>query len=315
MRGVLYHAKGGLANRLRAMAGYRNLARFQKLPFYICWENNGACNVDFDELFEPDGWEDVNFITPEEMAELRKDPEIRFFSAGIWFADIWKKHGESVASKLDFYRASLQDLRSLTPRSEIRDQINQFLHPHDLGSHTGLHIRMTDNVYAYNWWAKQEPDFDPAKVSRPEGFTNLIAELEKLGKNVFLCTDNSKLAQDLLQRFGNVLTYRKDYDEKGFVSYVNTTHGQQNRMSRVIGRLKKVAGLNPPSTWRTTTISDALVDLILLGKCQSVVGTYYSSFGPVAAMFGGVPMSVIQGTLCVEHQTVKDMQMTVREIE
>ena len=51
---------------------------------------------------------------------------------------------------------------------------------------------------------------------------------------------------------------------------------------------------------RTSSIQDALAELLLLSECRLVVSTYYSSYGEIAALRGGRPLMQVQGNDCVE---------------
>lgn len=313
MKCLLYHAKSGLANRLRAFAGYRALSRFRNLPFYVYWEANGACNAAFSDLFELDGLEDVHFI-PEDVAHtLRESRGTEFHDAGIWFADIWEKHGQEEASRRDFYRAAYETLKGLRPNAAIRARIDDFLGRVDLSRHTGIHIRMTDNVHAYDWWSKNDPSFDRSKVSSLEGFQAILSDLQKQREPVFLCTDNTEIASRILHSHDNVCMYDKRYDDRGFRHHFDAGPSDVGLLSRGRALLRRVLRSDEPVSWRTTDIEDALIDLLLLSRCRRIIGTYYSSFAEVSAILGNIPLSVLHGDRCVEHARIRDIQRVLRE--
>jgi hypothetical protein len=69
-----------------------------------------------------------------------------------------------------------------------------------------------------------------------------------------------------------------------------------------------VIGLRASSSWRTTSIGDALIDLMLLARCREIVGTYYSSFSEVSALIGDAPLSVMEATERVPSQSIRQIR-------
>ena len=59
---------------------------------------------------------------------------------------------------------------------------------------------------------------------------------------------------------------------------------------------------------RPTTMGDAMIDLLLLGRCARIVGTYYSSFAKVAAIWFHVPYAEIRGLHCFASDFVNRLQ-------
>jgi hypothetical protein len=62
-------------------------------------------------------------------------------------------------------------------------------------------------------------------------------------------------------------------------------------------------------SWRTTSIEDAVVELYLLSRCKRVVGTYWSSFGWLAALIGQVPFLRVEGCDVVPHEGAGELVM------
>ena len=179
----------------------------------------------------------------------------------------------------------------------------------------GMHIRMTDNLHAYDWWIKNDPDFVPEKVSRIEGFQAAIREFEARGKRVLVCTDNEQIAEQLSSNFPSLILYRKDFDAQGFAQHVRTHYQTQSLPSQLLGRIKRALGMQPVKTWRTTDVSDALVEMLLLARCQRVIGTYYSSFSQVAALLGGIRLDRMEGVDAVENGFIHRLLADVETID
>lgn len=308
---LVFSAKDGLGNRLRALAGFRALADFQRVPLLLHWGRDGACDADFTELFETTGWEDVRLIGAEEAAARKANHPLQYHYSSIWFTEIWSRHAQALCSRDDFSRAAVKHLRALHPRRELQACVDAFARTHGLAQCTGMHIRMTDNVHAYDWWIKNDPDFRPEKVSSIEGFQSAIRNLAAEDKRIFLCTDNQEIAQRLRADFHDLVIYQKDFDEQGFVHHVRTHYATQSRLSRLVWRIKSTLGIRAPTSWRTTDVADALIEMLLLSHCQQIIGTYYSSFSQVAALIGDVPLLRMEGTQAVENAYVQSIQDTI----
>ena len=310
---LVFSAKDGLGNRLRALAGFRALAEFLQVPMLLHWGRDGACDAEFTDLFETAGWEDVRLIDAEEAAARRESHPERYHHSSVWFSEIWRQHGQGLCSGEDFARVAVRHLRALRPRRALQARVDEFARAQDLGPCTGMHIRMTDNVHAYDWWIKNDPDFVPEKVSRMEGFRTAIRNRAAAEERVFICTDNQEIARQLRTEFPNLVMYQKDFDDLGFVRHVRTHYGTPGRFSRLSERLRSTLGLRAPTTWRTTDVSDALVEMLLLARCQRIIGTYYSSFSQVAALIGGVPLYRMEGTAAVENAFVQSILEAISE--
>ncbi len=305
---LVFSAKDGLGNRLRALVGFRALADFQQVPMLLHWPRDGACNAEFTDLFESTGWEDVRLIDAEEAAECKTSRPGRFHYSSVWFTEIWQQHGQALCTREQFSRVAVKYLRALRPRQALQARIDTFARSNDLAQCVGMHIRMTDNMHAYDWWIKNDPDFVPEKISRFEGFQAAIGNSSAQGERVFVCTDNAEIAQQLAAGFSNLVLYRKDFDQRGFNQHVHTHYGTQDRLSRFVGHIKQALGKRPPESWRTTEVADALVEMLLLARCQCVIGTYYSSFSQVAALIGGVPLFRMEGDTAIENPYIRELQ-------
>lgn len=62
-----------------------------------------------------------------------------------------------------------------------------------------------------------------------------------------------------------------------------------NFLERVIVGSQDIAGRNDPFGCR-----EAVLDFLCLSKCSEILGSYYSSFGEMAAAYGGVPLRVLR---------------------
>jgi hypothetical protein len=305
---LVFVAKDGLGNRLRALVGFLALAEFQQAPMLLHWPRDGACDAEFTDLFEITGWEDVRLIDAEEAVARKASHPERYYYSSVWFTEIWQQYAQSLCTREAFSQVAIKHLRALRPRQELISRVEEFAQAHNLDQCTGLHIRMTDNVHAYDWWIKNDPHFVPEKVSRLDGFEAVIRESVTQNKGVFLCTDNQEISHQLRIDFSAIVMYQKAFDDQGFVHHVSTYYDKQGRGARLLGKIKSMFGIHAPTSWRTTDVTDALIEMLLLARCQRVIGTYYSSFSQVAALIGGVPLYRMEGNQAVENLFICELR-------
>ncbi|MDD5389301.1 MAG: hypothetical protein PHD37_08140 [Gallionellaceae bacterium] len=304
---LVFSAKDGLGNRLRALVGFRALAEFQQLPLLLHWARDGACDAEFTDLFETAGWEAVRLIDAEEAAARKASHPEQYHYSSVWFTEVWLRHGQALCSCDEFSRAAVKYLRLLRPRHELQSRVDEFAQARNLAQCTGLHIRMTDNVHSYDWWVKNDPHFDLEKVSQIEGFQAAIKVLADKGERAFLCTDNQEIAPRLSSTFNNLVVYQKAFDPQGFKHHVRTHYSVPSRFQRAFDQIKAAFGKAPPSSWRTTDVADALIEMMLLSRCKQVIGTYYSSFSQVSALIGGIPLYRMEGISAVEDAFIRGL--------
>jgi IS1 family transposase len=312
---LVFSAKDGLGNRLRALVGFRALADFQQVPMLLHWPRDGACDADFTDLFDLAGWEDVRLIDADEAAARKASHPGQFHYSSVWFTEIWRQHGQAFCTQQEFSRVAVKYLRALRPRLELRARIDTFARAHELEHCIGMHIRMTDNVHAYDWWIRNDPDFVVEKVSRIEGFQAAIRNFSAQGKQVFVCTDNEEIAQQLAASLPNLILYRKEFDQQGFERHVRKHYGTQDWLAQLLGRIKQALGIRQSESWRTTNVTDALVEMLLLARCQRVIGTYYSSFSQVAALLGSIRLDRMEGVNAVESEFIHSLLADVESID
>src|SRR5688572_3375130 len=139
---LVFHArKGGLANRLRALVGYRALSRCLGVRFGLAWEVNDWCEAPFEALFRADG---VELVAPGDGAEVHE--------ARSWFDAVWETCGRGRVEWSDYIAEVGRCLAELTPVAEIAAQVDRFLEANRPWPRVGVHIRHTDNLQKYEGW-------------------------------------------------------------------------------------------------------------------------------------------------------------------
>ncbi|MBI1354103.1 MAG: hypothetical protein GC160_07135 [Acidobacteria bacterium] len=257
----------GLANRLRALAGYAAMSRcLLDRPVRLHWVRDRDCPAQFQELFAA---ADVELLSPAKAAAL---PPASIFTRADWFQQIWCDELQGLVPRPQFLAAVAQFLQSLRVRDEVARSVEVFSDRHDLETVIGLHIRHTDNLLDYDYFARTIPGFRMEHISQVEGFEDLIERSSD--PRFFLATDNADVERRLVKRFGE-------------------------RIVRFGKRFRAAAGLMrrfaPAAVYRPSTMQDALAELLLLGRCEQVVGTYFSSFGELGAIWGLRDFSIMLG--------------------
>ena len=275
MEAIVYLSKNtGLANRLRALVGYQAMSEILNVPFYLCWVSDRFCRADFKDIFNGS---DINGITPEDLTVLGKNKDITVFETPDWFNEIWKQHLTPAVPWMDFFKIVAHNLENLRPNAPIAEKVDHFARQHDLNNLSGMHIRWTDNLNAYDYWMKNNSEFNPDFVSTLDGFKNFMDAQIQLdpGACFFLTTDNRQIEKQLKKAYGNtIITYQKNYTRR------------MPHFSKF-----KIKGLKG----RTSSIENALIEMLLLSKCKMIVGTYFSSFSKFSAVWGKTGYYEVRG--------------------
>ena len=208
------------------------------------------------DTFCPSEFKDL-FDSPIDLLgqqELRSISPRAIYREKIWFDNIWMRWGEGI-DWIIYLREVHECLGALTPQRAITGTVAEFQRTDDLSDAVGVHIRNTDNVANYAELMKHY------RISIRNKSPQLPASSCMIGANiqsrpVFLATDDPELETTLKQRFPPLLTFPKSHD---------------------VTKL------------RTTSVAAALSELWLLGRCHHVVGTYYSSFSELSAIWGKIP--------------------------
>jgi hypothetical protein len=231
----------------------------------VYWRPDQACPVIFPELFSSPT---LHYLNAKALQNESLDPTATVFSSAQWYDDIWFDYASADFPWESFSALAVDFLRSLLPIASVRQVVDTFALTHRLHERVGVHIRHTDNIGEYGHWASASIGrFESPKISQLKGFFMAMEAISST-TGFFLSTDNPHIAEDLQMRYGPRL-----------VILPKTFRDPQNLQKRQ----------------RTTGIDMALADLLLLGRCREIIGTYYSSFSKLAAILGDVPYSEIQG--------------------
>jgi hypothetical protein len=267
----------GLANRLRAYVGLRALADVWSTDLYLHWPISSACDAAFESLFES---ANINMISARDVTRLARHRNAIVVRSADWFGRIWESYGRTTVSRAVFASAVAQAMGSLRPITAIRDRVEQHASKWQLQSATGFHIRHTDNLESYAYWAEQRRlHFKIERISTLEGFARKLDQT-CVGHRCFLATDNAEV-------------------ERAFLA---------SRTAKIVTLANKFGAKNKVPALRTTPVETALCELLLLARCRRIIGTYYSSFSKFAAILGGAEYLEIRGRRAVRNRGVDRMQ-------
>ncbi len=287
---LIFLAHAGLANRLRALVGYRTLAERSGRRLVVHWPNERACPAGFLDLFERSGWEDVEFATPDQRKKLEREYPGAVHRDVDWWRTIWRKHGRELTDMQEFSDRSLEHLRSLVPVAGIRDRIEAFFAEKDLRVATGFHLRLTDNMVDGSVWS-EGADLDRMGIPQLVDLSARIGESLAKGEPVFLCTDNPDARSLLLARHPGVWVRPTRFDRGASGTFRMVKASKRTGLGGLLARVALAWNAGSRSL-RTTSMEDAVADLWLLSRCRTLVRTG-GSFGALAAELGGIPCEVI----------------------
>lgn len=244
----------GLANRLRALCAYQALARCRGVRDFLCWIPDSACNANFCDIFE-----NAEYLIPlHELEKLHRVGAVEIYSATDWGDEIWRSTCADFipwSIFLEHYRAAFS---AINVRKELVAQAKTFADEWRLACRLGVHIRNTDNISEYERWAvRSSHKFDIRQISKMEGFEREMDHWADKA-SIFLATDHDEIEKKFKARYG----------------------------ARIVTWPKTFLPISGNRRARSTTIEVALMDMLLLGACRHILGTYYSSFSRLSAILG-----------------------------
>ncbi len=268
---VLIKPVGGLCNRLRVIVSSLILAEYTGRGCQLFWMPKSSCNCLYTDLFEPNGLMD---IVPLWYFKVARRLNI------LPFRKVRNKQGividQNVLSEIKwiinideydefdyvYFKDCFSDFipSQLSP-DEYKEKISCYLRRlQPIVSTRNKLFDMPSQTIGVH--IRRTDNYQAINVSTLEKF---IYEMRKsLRENTatqfFLATDDPDVESHLKQIFPNkIIAYPKSgYD-----------------------RNRKVA------------IQDALIDLLLLSRCEKILGSSYSSFSEYASLYNQIELNVV----------------------
>jgi len=252
----------GLGNRLRALIGSYALAKLLNIPLLLSWRRDSSCDLAAGDIlapFPPD-------IVPQDAPDAEFKESIGFAITDMdWPDDIWSIYGRPYTSwrrYVEMLRIIIGVFRAPEP---IASHINRARSSLSASRLIGFHIRNTDNLTTYSHWKLHaRGKFEEDKKTDVVGFSRYLTRMP-LGTQCFLATDDFNVESSFKRAYpSQIVTLPKLYREP-------SKCGE-----------------------RTTSTHSSVLDFYMLAHCDEVVGTYYSSFGRMSAILGGIKYSEVQ---------------------
>jgi len=286
----------GLANRFRAMHSAYNLSRQLNRKFEIKWCPEPKTNCLFEDIFEyNDFFTNSNFnFNFKEIRKLGVESKIRtlqskdfiYFQLGsenenidlIRSSDVQNiiiinggympgTHSENKSEEADFYS-------KFEVNSHIQDELFKFWMTYENKNVLGLHVRLTDNMRPHG---NLNISYKNYRSNKKLFAKNVCKKIIDYIKNkdfdfLFLCSDSKDVYDFFKENFNKKLFYYKNIQsERG------TKEG----------------------------IIDAYIDWHLLGKCESIICSPGSTFGPCAAARKSKPFEILKDMFDFGQDTLK----------
>lgn len=269
----------GLGARLRTIAAGRLLAKVAHKQFVCIWPLSAHCgseasdperlftNVDVfvpSRPWEGDAWgrrvDNTSrwaYYKEELLAEWSKHKPAFDFTTPLSpdFERFRQLHGHTIEyvgrgqllCREAWFEPELgRELNRINPSPDVMARVDGFATQRDLSHCIGVHVRRGDIAHPKN--PNRHRCIDEAQ------YFDFIDSLEELSnRSIFLCTESAEVADNFAARYGERIFSRPVIDK--------------HRAS--------IEGLQ-----------DAYADMILLGRCERIVGGF-SNFSKMAALMGG----------------------------
>lgn len=288
--------EGGLGNRMRVAAATYAMARQlaahgTSIPMRVLWTSQWGMRCRFDELFNTNPiqdssgesfslrdakgfekllfarptWKNLHFPRILQKLRYRKiilAPQIWYLNKDGFDYESWFKQGGTLMTAYrDFCPWTSDDLRQLfRPNAKVRQFVNArtaAFSPYTIG----LHIRRTDHQQAIDESPLEL--FIEAIDQEIENYNKALPLTGERGEGllrIYLATDDEATKTTLFERYGDRIL---------------TSPAEATRES-------------------SNGIRDALVEMFALSRTQHIYGSAGSTFSPIAACLGNVPITILQ---------------------
>lgn len=278
MKSLYILCNAGLANRLHAIAGAKYIAQQTGRNLKVWWPVNHHLGAQFKRLFKN---QDLDFVKQDEIqALLDNENRVKVYNCGYNVLktevpecyEVMGDDAEEIVAIKTYYTPRFKHLheasiaphvvrflRELSPVDEVLDLMQPYLGLWKRGCPIGLHIRYGD--YAPGQPGQWDKDN--------------VALYARSGVNSFKAAADQILAQHPVATF--FVTSINPAIELELVMYLNETN----------------VGFQPKTNAGRHTVlgmREALADLILLSRCNFIVGSDYSQFTQAAAELGCIPV-------------------------
>lgn len=268
---IILVAKGGLANRMRAIASGFVVAKSIKRPLTVVWNRNEELNAPFHLIFETG---DLPFRVME-IGDLRyhclyEAPRKKnLFLSGIF--------------------AKIQGSRILNINEEISKELLHFNLEHFKGNliiNSGLQFADFDHKLF-----REIFKFSKNVSDRKARILNL--ETPRYALQIRRTDNVSSIKHSPLELFEDVI--QRLINQDASIKFFLATDDQHIKQY-LSGKYPRNVIYNPNKAERDTPqgIVDAAAEFIIMSECREIFGSYWSSFSEMAALYGNTQLTVIK---------------------
>lgn len=263
---VTYHCPSGLANRLRLHCIAQAYAMYTGRRLLVEWERNHVCHAQFHDLFD---------------SELQSVEQLPLLERLSLFVD-------RKLSCHQFGRGSLPGGYDVTMLPDVSDRIVHFRADTEASIDNGSRM----GSYKERVISSLTPIAEV--TDRVDQF------MERMDKKCFLVGIHIRMG-DFVRKYGDGLPPLKRYIDIATyivqscpeVQFILVSDGGNKVIHAIQNELGDVVQMRCGMENSRTSVKglkDALTDMVLLSKCDIVIGTPDSSFSAFGALLGNVPL-------------------------
>lgn len=267
---ITFVPMGGLANRMRAMAAAVSLSQKSGQQTIIRWFKEKGINCRFGDLFCDVSLSDIRLKENIFFDRFLFDyPRKTNFYLSKYFQKCWYSrslYGENTrTTDFDYLSWAMSNKRSYivsySPFVDINDDLWKKLFvpvaelQKEIDAQSKLFTSRTVGIHI-----RRSDNIESIRKSPIELFINMIEKELLICPDClfFVCSDSEESKQLLKNKFGNHII-------------LSAKRANRNDLLGMRG---------------------AVVDMFALSKCNKIIGSYYSSFSEVAALLGGVSLTI-----------------------
>lgn len=276
-KGLIVIPTQGFGNRIKIIASAKIYSDYIKLPLYICWEPSEECAISYRDIFSDNN--NLKLITMEDIQK----------SQYCYFGRV---HTNSIFDKID---QVLQDTK----------------HTYDYILIEGGHEFKVSSITRLEYLNKKRGFYQSLIFSKDieNRMNNFILNNPNLFKEDSIrigvhYRDIKKQFDELDITHNPIVNFVKNSPVNSFYSIINKVRFSENTHIILISNsseiyddiVKKfpdhsITTTTPRSYHRNDTdgMLDAIVDFLILTKCNLIIGSYFSSFSDEASTFNLVP--------------------------
>ena len=272
--GIIVITTQGFGNRLKMLASSYILAKFLKLPLYVCWDSTPECNIKFNDIFENQS--DINEITLDDF----KDTKYVFFG---------RVHTNSIMTNI---------------KEVIQDETNEFEYLLLEGGHEFKH----NLIPRLRFLQKKQEFYSNLQFSKEinKKYNDFISETGKEYIAIHYRDINEKY-DGLDIKHNNVVNFVENSPVEKYFKIIDKI--KSNLPIIIISNSDKFYkefcnnytkdGISK-YTFYTTGVCNcerdknedmisSIVDFKILSNSQLIIGPYFSSFSDEASFFNLIP--------------------------